>query len=171
MTDKLTASDSEAIFNLVYDRLRDSALPDRIDGEAEPLYTARAVQPILARVAKSIGIPGLVVGGHGMGPTHEASLMGLRFIPDAEVSFRGQRMIAIENKFIGTAHRQRQITSAIGQATMYALAGYRFSIGLMLDACTVSYPNYKDSDLRVPSEQIRFLIKRRNHIGQFVSEQ
>jgi hypothetical protein len=54
---------------------------------------------------------------------------------------------------------------------IYTLAGYEFSIGLLLDAQTSSYPPYQGKDLDFRSTLTRFIIKRRNHLGQFVSEQ
>jgi hypothetical protein len=167
----LQEDDRIAIADLVYDYLYEAVLPEPELKETEPAYTARIVQPVLNALIKKIDVPGLVVGGHGMGPAHSVYFMGLEFIPDAEITYRGDKMLAIENKFIGSLHRQRQITGAVGQAMIYALGGYEYSIGLLLDTQTSSYIPYQGNGLDFRSNLTRFVIKRRNHIGQFISEQ
>lgn len=167
----LQAEDRIAIADLVYDYLYKAVLPEPKLNEAEPAYTIRVVQPVLSALIRKIDVPGLVIGGHGMGPAHSVYFMGLEFIPDAEITYRAGKMLAIENKFIGSIHRQRQITGAIGQAMIYTLAGYEFSIGLLLDTQTASYIPYQGNGLDFRSTLTRFIIKRRNHIGHFISEQ
>lgn len=167
----LQAEDRIAIADLVYNHLYKAVLPGAEVNEAEPAYTARVVQPVVNSLIRKIDVPGLVVGGHGMGPAHSVYFMGLEFIPDSEVTYRGNKMLAIENKFIGSVNRQRQITAAVGQAMIYTLAGYEFSIGLLLDTQTSSYVPYERNGLDFRSTLTRFVIKRRNHLSQFVSEQ
>jgi hypothetical protein len=166
----LSAEERAAVAELVYKALNGAVLAAPSPAEGEPSYTARVVQPILVALAAKLDIPGLVVGGHGTGPVHTVSFMGLQFIPDSELSYRGTRLIAIENKFIGVPHRQRQLTATIGQTAIYRLAGFEYAVGMLLDLATTTYSGYDKTPLNVDDRSVRFIVKRRNHLGQFVSQ-
>ncbi len=157
-------------FEVVHTRLRGEILPGLVVNETEPQYTQRVLQPIARRILTEIEAPGMVCGGDGGVPTHRTNMLGMTFAPDLEFSYRGQRLVAIENKFVTYKHRQRSIASAMGQALVYRIGGFPLCIVLLLDLVTSSYANSIRAAPRLSTDDIRIIVKRRNHLGQFVSE-
>lgn len=96
-------------------------------------------------------------------------MLGLEFYPDVDISYRGSRLLAIENKFLDI-NRQRDITNAIGQASIYTIGGYLFAATLLLDRLLNSYLGYDARRIVLGNEQLRVLIKRRNHLGDFIRQ-
>lgn len=167
----LGVDERRAVAGLFVRALRDSRFRGSLPLESEPSYTSLVVQPCLLEVWRRLEIPGLVVGGHGGAPAHAVSFMGLQFIPDAEITYRGSRLLAIETKFIRPANRQHQITVAIGQATIYSLAGFDSSVALLLDFATTTYLADKPQVSELGQGRVSLVVKRRNHLGEFVSQQ
>ncbi len=162
---------SQRFFEIVQRRFQEAVLLAPTSRETEFQYTKRVLQPIAQRLVDSLETPGLVCGGDGGGPTHRSTLLGMAFVPDIEFSYRGQRLVAVEVKFVGATRRQQNIASAMGQALIYRLGGFQFCIALILDMLTNSY-RFAAADALVNSTgHFGIIVKRRNHLGQLVTEQ
>lgn len=110
---------------LVVDRLRLAPLEAPQPHESEPAYTARCLQVLVREELERLGIHGLIYAGAGGGPVRPVYLLGLRFYPDLTVLLHGERLIALEVKYLRRGQRQNSLATALGQASLYRLAGYR----------------------------------------------
>lgn len=135
--------------------------------EIEPLFTARVVTPIVSEFANALDPERCIVRGHGASPASLVTVAGIRFIPDVELLVDQQRSAAIEVKFLTASSRQHSLTTAIGQAAIYQLSGFRVAIALLLDYETTYYA--RPQFTREPHD-VSIILKRRNHLGQFVGE-
>lgn len=70
---------------------------------------------------------------------------GMKFYPDAQLSFRTQRILSVEVKIIRDSDASGSLSKAIGQTLMYRALGYECSIGLILDARSNSADSLSDS--------------------------
>ena len=136
--DEITAGHAAAIRKIICSALQRRQLPKRLAAEREPQYVARAIRPIIVLALEKY--PALVCHGEGGLRAHEVSYAGLPFVPDLSISHLQQRILAIEAKFL--VNRQDSITEALGQASIYAFAGYFCSIALVLSS---SGPEVQDS--------------------------
>ena len=62
-----------------------------------------------------------------------ASMLGFLFYPDVGIVWSNQRLIAIEVKYLQGPTRQGSLAMAIGQAEIYRLCGYEFSLALLIN--------------------------------------
>ena len=136
--DEFTADHAAGIRKIVRAALLGQQLPKREPGEREPQYVARAVRPIV--VSALAKYPALVCHGEGGLRAHEVSYARFMFVPDLSISHLQQRILAIEAKFLVSG--QDSISEALGQASIYAFAGYFCSIALVL---TSTAPSLQDS--------------------------
>ena len=123
------------------------------------------ITPVLLRLSVQLDRNRCIVRGHGASPASLITFAGMQFIPDVELLVDNQRALAVEVKFLRNA-RQKALTNAIGQAAIYGFAGYVSSTALLLD-----YSAKADSiefDHLGKRYGLSIIIKRRNHVGQFV---
>jgi len=70
---------------------------------------------------------------------------GMKFYPDAQLSFRTQRILSVEVKIIRDSDASGSLSKAIGQTLMYRALGYECSLGLIVDARSNSADSLNDS--------------------------
>ena len=124
---EITVDHAAFIRKILIEALFESPLPKRLIAERETQYVARAIRPIVSSALKKY--PALVCHGEGGLRAHEVSYAGFTFVPDISVSHLQQRILAIEAKFLVAG--QDSVTEALGQASIYAFAGYLCSIALV----------------------------------------
>lgn len=117
----------------VLDALESISWPGVIAGETEPHYTARVVFPPLRGLQQKLGHPGLSIRSDGFETPEYVTLGNLTFVPDISFSHDHQREIAIECKFVMLGNTNNQLSTAIGQATLYKSLGYKSSIVLLIE--------------------------------------
>lgn len=149
----LSEKNLDDLFFKICETLRESPFASPADLEIEPKFVAREIIPRLKDVLKPISI--LRIEGEGVRRARASRLFGCSFYPDISVMQGSDRLIAFEAKYIPRepASAQGNIASAIGQAEIYRLNGYRRS-GIILI-----------SDRRISStelEQTRILCRLDN---------
>jgi hypothetical protein len=125
---EITADHAAFIRKITIAALLAQPLPNRLNGERETQYVARVIRPIVSSALQKY--PALVCHGEGGLRAHEVSYAGFTFVPDVSVSHFQQRILAIEAKFLVAG--QDSVSEALGQASIYAFAGYLCSIALVL---------------------------------------
>jgi len=161
---RLTDRQAQRVVDLVVARLRRETLPAPREGEAEPAFTARVLQPVVAEELERIGIGGLVNAGDGAAPVASVSVLALQFFPDITVSHYGERLLAIEVKYLTAAGRQGAFASAVGQASLYRQAGYRLAAVLVVDLVNRIEPGdvAASADALRATQGVSLIVRRRS---------
>lgn len=130
--DELTEEHAAAIQRLVRNAVLSRPLPPRQENEREPRYVARVLRPLIEHGLAQYSH--LTCHGEGGRRAHEVQYYhGLTFVPDLSITYRQQRVLAVEAKFYGYAP-QDAIAEALGQAAIYVAGGYLGSTAIVLGA-------------------------------------
>lgn len=102
--------------------------------EREPEYTKRVLFPQFKKFVEALNDRQLTLASDGSltRPTFVSIGNGQVFYPDLSISLHGERTIAFEVKFISEQSYSTRLTTAIGQAVIYASGGYRYSHVLLV---------------------------------------
>lgn len=119
-----------------------------IQGEREPEYTKRVLFPQFQSFVDDLNERQLTLASDGTSTRPGSVSVGNRqdFYPDLSISLNGERTIAFEVKYIGEQSYSARLATAVGQALIYASAGYRFSHALLVSESGGS--NFLGTDLR-----------------------
>jgi hypothetical protein len=133
---RLREIDAQALFERFLATLSGSALRTPDAGETEAQFTGSTLAPVISRMVQTLsqsGVEGLRSTGDGAAGVTPVSFLGKLFYPDIALHHFQEDLIACEVKFLRSGQRQSSIASALGQASLYSLAGYRFALVFLLD--------------------------------------
>jgi hypothetical protein len=102
-------------------------------GQQERELTTEQVGPSLTRFAKELLLNQLIVRYDGHLPARPLISSGMTFLPDAQVTFHSQKVLAIEVKIIREQDPSGSLAKAIGQTLMYRALGFECALGLVFD--------------------------------------
>lgn len=133
------------IFSLVLGEFDSNVLPAPRRGETEPQYVARCMLPIARnclRLYRDLACDGQ--GGQQVSPV---SYLGLKFFPDLTVKRFGQKILAIEVKYLRRPNLQASVSTAVGQALIYQHAGYAKSAVFLVSVDSKSMAGWRSSEI------------------------
>jgi hypothetical protein len=110
-----------------------ATLPNPRESETEPQYAARVLLPIAVAAREKLGLSGVTISGEGAGTVVPTYLLTHRFYPDFAVSYFGERLLAVEVKFLRRGGRSSAIAMALGQCLLYQLDRYPYARALLVD--------------------------------------
>jgi hypothetical protein len=102
-------------------------------GQQERALTTGQVGPSLNAFANSLMIKQLIVRYDGHLPARPLIRFGMTFLPDAQITFNAQKILAVEVKILREQDASGSLSKAIGQTLMYRRLGFECSIGLIFD--------------------------------------
>ena len=130
MFEHLSEKHALAIVDRLVAALLHSPLRAPLAGEGEERYVASALVPI----ARQALVKGLTLHGEGLQRPAPARYLGYSMYPDLAVMNYGQRVVAVEVKYVNFANAKGDLSTAIGQTVIYARAGYLTSLGVLIGA-------------------------------------
>jgi hypothetical protein len=146
---------------LIVDRLRTGELEAPLEGEREPVYTARCLYPMVRDALAELGIHGLIEAGDGGASAQPVPMFGLLFYPDLTVKFHGKPTLAIEVKYLGGGSRGNSVATALGQAYLYQRAGYKHTGAFLIDrANRITNAQIKQAEEVCRSADIDVIVRR-----------
>jgi hypothetical protein len=128
-----------------------------LKGEREPEYTKRVFLPQFQAFVEDLNDRQLSLASDGSLSRPGSVSVGNNqvFYPDLSISLHGDRTIAFEVKYIGDVAYSSRLATAVGQALIYASAGYHFSHALLVSESGGS--DFLGEDLRklnIPLNQV-----------------
>lgn len=131
----LNPDESTALGDFLLGELRNRPLD--LDGgkvAGEVSITAGWVRPLIETAVSGLGHLGLTVAGDGGLKVKPLPVFGLLFSPDVTVFYYEQPLFALEVKLARRGSGQTAVTRALGQATVYRVAGFPMAAILILNA-------------------------------------
>ncbi len=99
-------------------------------GETEERYVASTLVPVVRGAI--VNLRGLTVHGEGIRRPAPARYLGYSMYPDIALMNYRQRVVAIEAKYVDFASAKGDLSTAIGQAVIYARGGYLTALAVLI---------------------------------------
>ena len=130
---ELSSSKVETLFRKTLEVLETSTFAPPLETEKELAYTQRVVLPFISQWIATLNENGLHVRGDGGLNPLRLVWDEISLFPDVTVMNFQERLISFEVKFLRNEDPGGSLTKGIGQTFMYEKAGFKASVGIIID--------------------------------------
>ena len=130
---ELSSSKVETLFRKTLEILETSTFTPPLETEKELAYTQRVILPFISQWIATLNENGLHVRGDGGANPLRLVWDGISLFPDVTVMNFQERLISFEIKFLRNEDPGGSLTKGIGQTLMYEKAGFKASVGIIID--------------------------------------